>query len=74
MDTVLRLGLQSITDNFNRLNDDALRLTRAFTPDSTEDVVSAIIDLKQDALGIRAGAFVVRVGSDLSAYTLDIIA
>lgn len=74
MEGVLQIGLQAITEGFDRLNRDAERATRAFTPDSPDDVVSAIVDLKRDSLGIRAGAAIVRTGSDLYRYTLDIIA
>jgi len=74
MEGVLQIGLRAIREGLGRLNRDAERATRAFTPDSTEDAVSALVDLKQDALGIRAGVAIVRTGSDLSKYTLDIIA
>lgn len=74
MEGVLQIGLRAISEGLDRLHRDAERATRAFTPDSTEDAVSAMVDLKKDALAIRAGAAIVRTGSDLYRYTLDIVA
>lgn len=74
MGEIAQIGLRAITESINRLTSDAERVARAFTPDSTEDAVSGMIDLTRDGLGVRAGAAIVRAGSDLYSYTLDLIA
>ncbi len=74
MDTVLGIGLQGMSQGLERLSRDAQRVTEAFTPNSSQDPVSAFVDLQQDALAVKAGAAVIRSGAELYRYSLDILA
>lgn len=74
MERVLAIGLNAISSGFDKLARDAEKTVQSFSPNSTDDAVSAMVELKRDALEIRAGAAIVRTGAELSRYTLDIVA
>ncbi|MEY4701997.1 MAG: hypothetical protein RL326_2184 [Pseudomonadota bacterium] len=74
MDGVLAIGRNAIASGFDKLARDVERTVRAFSPNSADDGVSAMVDLTRDALEVRAAVAIVRTGAELSRYTLDIVA
>lgn len=74
MDSVLSIGLRAVASGYDKLTRDSTRAVQAFSPNSSEDIVSAITDLSKDALEIRTGTSIIRTGAELYRYTLDIMA
>jgi hypothetical protein len=74
MEGALAIGLNAIALGFDKISRDTSRAAQAFSPNSADDGVSAMVDLRRDALEVRAGAAIVRTGAELSQYILDIVA
>ena len=73
MDSVLASGLRGVLAGVSGASRDAERVTRAFEPDSTEEPVGPLIDLKADQRQVQASAVVIKVGDQLLGSILDIL-
>lgn len=73
VDSILRSGLTGLQTGFERSAQSADRITKAFLPDSTEDPVVPLIELKQASNQVKASAKVIKVGDEMLGTVLDIL-
>lgn len=74
MDSIFQAGLRAIQNGFTSAADSAERVSRSFQPESNEDPVGPLIDLKQSATEVSAGAKIIQTGARLIGNLLDILA
>ena len=74
MDALFAAGLQGMQTGMAQALDASVRITRAFTPDSQDDAVTAMVDLNTAARQVQASSAVIRTGDELTGYVLDIMA
>ena len=59
---------------FSQVAESGTRLSTAFLPDSNNDPVAAIVDLKNATRQVQASAMSVKTGNELQKHLLDIFA
>ena len=74
MDSIVSIGLQGIHEGYRRAANDAQRVVSAFTSETPEDAVGALISLEADRRLVSASSMVVRTGNQLLGSLLDIFA
>lgn len=74
MSTIQNLGLQGIQKGLAGIAEKADKISKSFTPESTEEPSAAIVGMKLDEFQVKASAKVVKVGDDLEKTILDILA
>jgi hypothetical protein len=73
MDSIIQTGLRGIQVGTESAANNADRVTRAFSPESIEDPVEPLIDLKANERQVEASAKVVQVGNRMLGAILDIL-
>lgn len=73
VDSITNSGLAGIQSGLARAAQSADRVTRAFLPESAEDPVEPLIELKQASNQVKASAAVVKVGDEVLGTILDIL-
>ena len=74
MDGIARAGLAGIQTGMAAAANASARIANSFQPESTDDGISAMVDLSRAEQQVSASAAVVRTGSSLQGALLDIFA
>lgn len=73
MDSIFSIGLAGVHRGMENVSRDAERVMRSFTPDSTEDPVKPILDLKGDQRQVEASTKILQIGDGMLGSILDIL-
>lgn len=72
--SITRTGLAGIQSGLSQAANSAIRVSKAFTPDSDDDAVIPIIDMKRAEQQVKASSKVVKIGDEMLGTILDIFA
>jgi hypothetical protein len=71
---IQNIGLQGIHKGLSNIAEKADRISRAFTPENTDDPTADIVAMKLDEFQVKASSKVIKVGDELEKSVLDILA
>lgn len=74
VDSIAGTALKGIKAGLESAAQDAQRVSDAFRPDSTEDPVQPLVDLKLDQFQVKANTKVLEVDEEMNKSILDILA
>jgi hypothetical protein len=74
INSIAQFGLKGMQDSLSNIAEKADRISKSFTPESTEDPTSDIIGMKLDEFTYKASAKIVKTADELAETALDILA
>lgn len=73
-ESIAKIGLQGMQRGLSGAAEAAERISRAFSPESTEEPTDAIVDMKVNIHQAEVSAKLIKADEELSGSILDILA